>query len=192
MELELTLTNGIHENHEAVIGENGKPVDIEALLSKKFILNSGDAIPLIGVASHESEEGPALEMRFSLFFSNLKGKKIVTDGHGNRVDIEKIFLTSFSSWIGTTLTIMVMDDRNDTIPFNIETAKNILGQRTKGIFLTSANMKKVKIYNASLKGDWPVMGVDPDGAPCLWDENGKPQNGNPDLELVISIEKKTK
>ena len=83
------------------------------------------------------------------------------------------------------LVLMIADNGKEEMPFDIEKAKLFTSRKLTGIQFAISNGRPVKIYTASAKGDYPVVGLDPDGMPCCWNAEGKAQNGDEELTLVM-------
>lgn len=129
------------------------------------------------------------ELKLLLAVHPETGKKVLMDSEGQSVNLESCLAKYFSLKKGESVLVCIQADdlMHEPAPFDIETARAILAQKRRGYFATVGN-EKVRLYNASLNGDWPVMGVNPTGHPCLWNELGEPQNGDAALRLVLQLE----
>ncbi len=121
-------------------------------------------------------------------YAVVNGKKGLYDSKGNPVSLDSL-LKQFKpdAEHGVAVRLIADDGRHEQVGFDPETAKRILGQKMKGYF-TTIEGKKVVIYNASAEGEYPVIGTDPSGYPCLWTAEGKPSTGDESLSLVIQKE----
>ena len=83
------------------------------------------------------------------------------------------------------------DGRDEIIPFDIEIAKKIFlpnSSERKTCQIITVEGLPVKIYTTKANGDWPVVGLDPDDNPSLWNEKGEHQSGKESLRLAIQKE----
>lgn len=126
-----------------------------------------------------------------LLYAVVDGKKTLVTQDGTAASIDAL-LRPFTLADGIPVPVLIVadDGRHDQQPFTIEAARLIISSQAKGHFST-ADGQKVKIYSVSAAGDYPVVGLGPDGRPCLWDASGIPKEDT-DPRLYLQIERRDK
>lgn len=130
-----------------------------------------------------------MRIQCDFMYMTLGGKRGLFDAAGNPVSLDNL-LKQFKPTEGNPVPVRIIadDGRSQTAtPFDIATAKLIVGQRKKAYFCLEDG-RKVTVYNVSAAGRYPVIGMDTAGRPCLWDRNGLPENGDESLRLWIQEE----
>lgn len=78
---------------------------------------------------------------------------------------------------GMVMVRIIADDRKEKeVPFDIETAREIIDGKTKGRFV-DMNGNDVEVISAGLKGDHPLLGIY-EGEPVQWDIQGAMKDGD--------------
>mgnify|MGYP006872980222 CR=1 FL=1 len=130
-----------------------------------------------------------MRIQCDFLYAVIDGRRSLFDAGGNPVSLDTI-LKQFSPTEdnGVPVRLIADDGRHDEIPFDLAVARSIIGQKKRAFFCTSDG-RKVTVYSASALGDFPVVGLDPTGHPCLWDKSGTPKDEDPTLQLVIQEER---
>lgn len=132
-----------------------------------------------------------MDIMININVKNIDGKKkIITNETGEQVDVEALLISTFNPEKGEEMPCIIFgkDDRYENMEFTIENARLILSQRMRGYFITKGGVR-VKIYNTSLVGDFPIIGATEDNHPGLWNSKGQSSDGNEDMNLEIIIRK---
>lgn len=129
-----------------------------------------------------------MRIQCDFMYMTMNGQRGLFDAAGNRVSLDNL-LKQFKPTEDNPVPVRIIadDGRSQALPFDIATAKLIVGQRKKAYFCLEDG-RKVTVYNVSAAGKYPVIGMDTIGRPCLWDRNGLPENGDESLRLWIQEE----
>ena len=129
-----------------------------------------------------------MRIKCDFLYAVIDGRRGLYDANGNIVSLDNL-LKQFhpDKDAGVPVRIIADDGRHDEVPFDLATAKSIVGQKKRAFFCTDDG-RKATVYSVSAVGEYPVIGLDPTGRPCLWDKNGFPENGVESLRLYIQEE----
>lgn len=129
-----------------------------------------------------------MRIQINLMYVLHNGKRGLYDENGLPVSLDTL-LKQFhpTEGAGVPIRLIADDGRHQEIPFDLATAKTIVGQKMKAYF-SIPDGRKVTVYCADAKGDYPILGRDPSGYPCTWDRNGIPSDGNLSMRLLIHTE----
>lgn len=129
-----------------------------------------------------------MRIKCDFLYAVIDGRRGLYDANGNLVSLDSL-LKQFhpEKDSGVPVRIIADDGRHDEVPFDLATAKAIVGQKKRAFFCTDDG-RKATVYSVSAVGDYPVVGLDPTGRPCLWDKNGFPDNRIESLRLYIQEE----
>lgn len=116
-------------------------------------------------------------------------KTLFLDAEGKEITIKKTLAKKFALTEGEQLMCLILADDGKAEPdFDINKAKQILARKqpiSSDMKIVTRDNRNVKIYTAGAAGDYPIVGLDPDNMPCCWNEEGKAQNGNEQLDIFI-------
>lgn len=130
---------------------------------------------------------------FDLAFTRKRGKiaaDIYKDEDGDPVDVRKLLREAYPNMKeGLVMVRIITDDGTETeLPFQIDTAREIIAGKIDGWFANSKD-ERVRVLAADLDGEFPVLGVI-DGRPAYWDIYGQSQDRNPDNTLKLYVTRK--
>ncbi len=130
-----------------------------------------------------------MKIQKKLIYAVKDGKKAFFNENNEQVRIEDLMSRFRIDDVTPVYVLLRADDgREDVIPFDIEIAKKMFlpaSAERKMYQLITMEGLPVKVYTTKAAGDYPIVGLDPDDNPSLWNEKGEHKSGKESLRLVI-------
>ena len=132
-----------------------------------------------------------MKTKIDFALTSRNGQRVLVDRDDQPIDLMKTLARIYNPKEGERVIIRcICDDfRHEEVPFDIALAKKIIGNQVRGAAFVTASNKKVSIYNANTRGDFPLLGADIEGNVYQWNENGDAQSGDENDRLRILIKK---